>query len=106
MAAVFCTVASGFSVSSGVPLFPADRRWAVQAPSMSGSAVRIEFASSSGATDFAPLAMRPDLIDVVNSTTVRPAWGHFFAITPWARVKLGSNATDTASFLLVPFTAR
>jgi hypothetical protein len=103
---VSAVVVSGFAVSSAVYLFPSDRRWSVQVPSMSGSAVRVEFSTTSGGSDFGALHMRPDLTDVVVSSTVRPAWGIFVPPTPWARVKLGANATDTASFTFVPFTAR
>jgi hypothetical protein len=102
----FAVVQSGFNVSSTVALFPADRRWAVQVPSMAGTGVRVEFATGSGASDFGALHMRPDLTDVVNSTTVRPAWGTFFPVTAFARVKTAVNVTDTATFTLLPFTAR
>jgi hypothetical protein len=37
---------------------------------------------------------------------VRPAWGWFYPVTPWVRVKLGAVATDTASFALYPLTAQ
>jgi len=104
--AVSAVVLSGFSVSSAVYLYPTDRWWAVQVPSMAGSAVRVEFSTTSGGADFGALHMRSDLTDVVVSSTVRPAWGIFLPPTPWARVKLGANATDTASFVLMPLTAR
>lgn len=103
---IFVTVASGFSASSAAYLFPADRKWSLQVPSMSGNAVRVEFATSSEGTDFAALHMRPDLTDVVVSSTVRPAFGWFYPVTCWARVKLGANAADVASFAFLPFTAR
>ena len=106
MATVYATVASGFTVSSAVLLFPSDRKWSIQVPSMVGNAVRVEFATSSAASDFGALCMRPDLTDVVASSTVRPAWGWFYPVTPYARVRLGSNAADVASFQFVPFTAR
>jgi hypothetical protein len=106
MAIVFATVASGVAVSSAVLLFPSDRKWSIQVPSMVGNAVRVEFATSSGGTDWGALHMRGDLSDVVASSTVRPAWGWFFPVTCWARVRLGANAADTASFAFVPFTAR
>ncbi len=68
-----------------------------------GTAVRIEFTTVSGGAgdvSFGALLPRPDLSDVVVSSTVRPAWGIFQPVSPWARVKLGANATDTASFAL------
>ena len=104
--AVFATVASGFAVSSAVLLFPSDRKWSIAVPSMAGNAVRVEFATSSAASDWGTLHMRGDLPDVVTSSTVRPAWGWFYPLTCWARVKLGATAGDTASFSFLPFTAR
>jgi|SRR5579862_5642615 len=106
MATVYATVASGFSVSSAVLLFPSDRRWSIQVPSMAGNAVRVEFATSSGGTDWAAIHMRPDLTDVVVSSTVRPAFGWLYPVTPFARVRLGANAADVASFAFIPFAAR
>jgi len=106
MPAVNAVVASGFAVSSAVGLYPAERRWALYVPSMTPVAVRVEFATSSSAGDFGTLHMRSDLPDVVASGTPRPAWGVFSPVTPWARVKLGANASDVASaFAFVPFTA-
>jgi hypothetical protein len=105
--AVFVTVASGFAVSSAVVLFPADRRWTVSVPSMTPVAVRVELSQTSGGgADFGPLHVRPDLSDVVVSGTPRPAWGIFWPVTSYARVKLGANASDVATFQLMPFTAR
>ena len=103
---VYATVASGFAVSSAVVLFPSDRKWGLQVPSMAGNAVRVEFATSSAASDWGTLHMRGDMPDVVASSTVRPAWGWFYPVTPVARVRLGANAADVASFAFVPFTAR
>jgi hypothetical protein len=94
------------AVSSGVTLFPSDRRWGIAVPSMTGNAIRVEFATSSGGTDWAALHMRPDLTDVVVSSTVRPAFGWFYPVTCWALARLGANAPDVASFAFVPFTAR
>jgi hypothetical protein len=106
MPTVYAAIASGFAVSSSVVLFPSDRKWSIQVPSMAGNAIRVEFATSSGGSDWGAIHMRPDVADVVVSSTVRPAWGWFFPITSYARVKLGGNATDVASFAFVPFTAR
>ena len=102
----YAVVLSGFNVSSTVVLIPSERRWAVLVPSMAGTGVRIEFATGSGATDFGALHMRSDLTDVVNSTTVRPAWGHFLPVTAYTRVKTSVTVTDTATFFLASFTAR
>src|SRR5689334_16945342 len=103
----FLTVASGFAVSSAVELFPSERRWAVFCPSMSGNSVRVDFSTALNGTDASFGAFHPtaDQPAVVASSTIRPAWGIFFPVTQWARVHLGTAATDTVSFQLVPFTA-
>jgi len=100
---VYATVASGFQVSSAVLLFPADRRWSVFVPSMSGNSIRVEFTTVSGGAgdvSFGALHMQPfvDPSAVVASSTVRPAWGWFVPMTAFARVKLGAVTLDTASF--------
>src|SRR5437870_3914262 len=107
--AVFVTVASGFAVSSAVTLYPVDgRRWALFVPSMSGNTVRVEFSAvSGGAGDFGALFSAADQPATVTSSTVRPAWATFYPPTPFARVSLGVNASDTASaFAFYPTTAR
>jgi hypothetical protein len=103
-APVFLTVASGTSASSAFFLSRAGT-WAVQVPSMSGVAVRVEFATSSGGSDWAALCPRADLDAVTNSGTVRPAWGLFRPVTSFGRIKTSAAVTDTASFVVLPVNA-
>ena len=97
----FAAVLSGFAVSSAIVIFPADRRWAVSVPSMSGNTIRVDFsATSGGAGDFGVLHAAADQPFVVISSTSRPCWGTFQPVTPFARISLGTAAADTASFAL------
>lgn len=101
---IFATVASGFSVSSALTLERADRPVALFVPSMTGNAVRLGFATVSGgagASSFGAIYTQGDLDAVVSSSTTRPAWGIVpHPPTPWCRVQLGANVTDTLSFAL------
>ena len=103
---IFLTVASGFNVSSCATLERTDRPCAVFVPSMTGNAVRLAFTTTSGgagASAFGAYHAQGDVSDVVNSSTVRPAFGVVaHPPTPWCRVQLGAATTDTASFVLAP----
>ena len=105
MAIVSAVVASGFTVSSAVVLFPADRRWALYVPSMAPNTIRVDFATSSSANDFGPLYSAADQPATVTSGSTRPAWSPpFVPVTPFARVSLATVTLDVASFLLCPVT--
>ena len=71
---------------------------------MSGNAIRVAFTSASGGGAFFG-ALHPlgNVDAIVQSSTVRPAYGIVaFAPTPWGRIQTGVVTTDTATFQLFP----
>lgn len=109
--ALFITVLSGTSVSTTAVLERSDRALTVFIPSMAPNAVRLQFATSSGAASAAfatyttlnTTSGTANMYDLVSSSATRPA---VFVlgrpVTPFMRVQLGAVTTDTATFTILP----
>lgn len=99
MAVLFAQVQSAQGVSSLVALSPSVGTWALHVPSMTGQAVRIQFATDSNASDFGTLWTFAQEF-IVTSSAARPATVTFQPPTPWCRVQVQNSVSATMSFTL------